>query len=174
MLSRIFDAIVASFETCILLINNKIHRREICKSHIYNELLKKYTKNASILSGWFSIFAPKSRKSAKFTRREGPERAKNGQKRVSGRCPKEGKCIFILLIYSEIAKKCKKNKKKFARVLFGIQKKLFLHSQTTTTWGERKRGVVNRGMFIERMKECSKYSRRGIWDSQAMKSGQTT
>ena len=99
------------------------------------------------------------RKSAKFTRREGPERGKNGQKRVSGRCPKEEKCIFILLIYSEIAKKCKKNKKKFARVLFGIQKKLFLHSQTTTTWGERSEGVVNRGMFIERMKECSKYSR---------------
>ena len=43
--------------------------------------------------------------------------------------------------------------------MFGMKKNLFLHSQTTTTWGERNEGVVNRGMFIERMKECSKYSR---------------
>jgi hypothetical protein len=28
--------------------------------------------------------------------------------------------------------------------------------------GRHERGVVNRGMFIERMEECSKYSRRGI------------
>ena len=63
------------------------------------------------------------------------------------------------MIHSKLIKKCKKNEKKCPRVLYGIQKKLFLHSQTTTTWGEQKERVVNRGMFIERMKECSKYSR---------------
>ena len=36
---------------------------------------------------------------------------------------------------------------------------LFLQSQTTTTRDDMKGGVVNRGMFIERMEECSKYSR---------------
>ena len=39
------------------------------------------------------------------------------------------------------------------------KKKLFLQPQTTTIRDDMKRGVVNREMFIERMKECSKYSR---------------
>ena len=34
-----------------------------------------------------------------------------------------------------------------------------MQSQTTTIWDGRERGVVNRELFIERMKECSKYSR---------------
>ena len=40
-----------------------------------------------------------------------------------------------------------------------MRKILFLQSQTTTIWDGRERGVVNRELFIERMKECSKYSR---------------
>jgi len=92
-----------------------------------------------------------------------------GQKSVK----KPGKCNFILLIINMLQRKCRKSKKKFARVLEWIQKNLFLQSQTTTIRDGTREGVVNRGMFIERMKECSKYSRRGIWDSQAMRSGQT-
>ena len=141
-------------------------------------LINKLRKITSFFSlqrwPWDSVLAEIFEKSAKFYRRGGPERAKNGPKTGSREGQKQEKCIFILLIYSEITKKCKKNKKKWARVLRGIQKILFLQSQTTTIWDERKRGVVNREMFIERMKECSKYSRRGIWDSQAKKSGQTT
>ena len=51
-----------------------------------------------------------------------------------------------------------KNKKKCVECDACNGKILFLQSQTTTIWDGRKRGVVNSGMFIERMKECSKYS----------------
>jgi len=53
---------------------------EIHKSHIYRELLKKYTKNTHISDGRFSIFAPKSRKSAKFYDRAPPDLRKNDPK----------------------------------------------------------------------------------------------
>jgi hypothetical protein len=43
-------------------------------------LLKNYTKNALISDGRFSIFAPKSRKSAKFYDRALPELRKNDPK----------------------------------------------------------------------------------------------
>ena len=140
------------------MIYNNIQTHNIYKTHIINKLHKITQNNHQIVRGECSIFAEILRKSAKFYRRGGPEKAKNGPKTGSREGQKQEKCIFILLIHSKITKKCKKNKKKWARVLRGIQKKLFLHSQTTTTWGERKRGVVNREMFIERMKECSKYS----------------
>jgi hypothetical protein len=61
-----------------------------------------------------------------------------------------------------LQRKCKKNKKKCAGVDVCNGKILFLQSQTTTIRDGMREGVVNRGMFIERMKECSKYSRRGI------------
>ena len=140
------------------MIYNNIRTHNTYKTHIINKLHKITQNNRQIVRSECSIFAEILRKSAKFYRRGSLERAKNGPKTGSREGQKQEKCIFILLIYSKITKKCKKNKKKWARVLRGIQKKLFLHSQTTTTWGERKRGVVNREMFIERMKECSKYS----------------
>jgi hypothetical protein len=56
----------------------------------------------------------------------------------------------------------KKNSKKYAAWCAHKEKKLFLQPQTTTTREDMREGVVNRGMFIERMKECSKYSRMGI------------
>ena len=86
---------------------------------------------------------------------------------------KSEKRNFISLVINILQRKCRKSKKKFARVLEWIQKNLFLQSQTTTIRDGTREGVVNRGMFIERMEECSKYSRRGIWDSQAMRPGQT-
>ena len=84
---------------------------------IINELHKITQKSGRIVRAESSIFAEISRKSAKFSRPECPDRAKNGQKRGSKRGVKQKKCIFILLIHIKITKKCKKIKKKCARVL---------------------------------------------------------
>ena len=55
-----------------------------------------------------------------------------------------------------------KCKKKFAGCAVCNRKILFLQSQNDNDMGGTREGVVNRGMFIERMEGCSKYSRRGI------------
>ena len=121
---------------------------------------------------WNSILAEIFQKSAKFS---GPGWWKMPKKRFfrQKKCQKTGKMQFYFIGNQYVTKKIQKKKKKFARVLEWIQKNLFLQSQTTTVERGWKEGVVNREMFIERMEECSKYSRRGIWDSQAMRPGQT-
>ncbi len=72
--------------------------------------------------------------------------------------------------YKEKAEKVKKSAKRW---MYVMEKFYFCNPKRQRYGTARERGVVNRGMFIERMEECSKYSRRGIWDSQAMRPGQT-
>ena len=96
------------------------------------------------------------------------KRAENAEK-----CEKNNFSSRVKYWYSIQYKKSKKNLKKYVAWYVCNEKKLFLQPQTTTIRDGMREGVVNRGMFIERMKECSKYSRRGIWDSQAMRPGQT-
>ena len=169
----ILNHIVNHLKTHIHLINNEIQWRKIIKSQINSELLKNYTKNGPVLVGRFSIFADESRKSAKFSDYTTPDNPQNEPKMTFFEAIKQEKYNFILLWYSELQRKWRKSLKKCAGCAVCVRKILFLQSQTTTTWGERKEGLSTGDCSLKRMEECSKYSSKGIWDSQAMKSGQT-
>jgi len=121
-----------------------------------------------------SIFASFFRKSAKISPSGVPERGEKGAKRGYFWMFFRIKCNFISLCIKQLTKKMQKSEKKWDECDVCNGKILFLQSQTTTIWGARKEGLSTGECSLKEWRNVANTQEIGIWDSQAMRPGQTT
>ena len=91
-----------------------------------------------------------------------PNHAEKGSKRAKKSCfqgLKRAKMQFYFTEYQAVARKMQKKFKKVGSMWWVCYKNTIFAIPNDDDMRGTERGVVNRGMFIERMKECSKYSR---------------